>query len=217
MRPVNKGGAPFIAFKYSEYQSDLFNKIGGYCSYCEMPLPHDVEIEHKLPKRQYPVYKHKWKNLLLSCKNCNTHKGESSNYKNCYWSDINNPFYYLDFSDGIVKIKNGLNGRQQAKIQNTISLVGLDLKPQNNIKDQRWRRRKEAFETANLALKLLNTYADSKVVVDNIIHNAKHTGFWSIWMTVFTNHINIKQRLINEFAGTCQTCFDSNLQPRERP
>ena len=217
MRPIAKGQAPFVAAKYSGYQSPLFDTIGGYCSYCEMPLPHDVEIEHKLPKKQFPAYAHDWQNLLLSCKNCNASRRKTlSNYHKHYWPDLHNPFYYLDFSNGLVRIKNGLNSRQLAKIQNTIDLVKLDIKPQNNVKDQRWQKRKEAFDTACMAKQCLIANS-SNDMVDFILQSAKNTGFWSIWMTVFATDTNIKKRLVNEFTGTCQTCFDSNLQPIKRP
>lgn len=43
-----------------------------------------------------------------------------------------------------------------------------------------------------------------------IITLAKQTGFFSIWMMVFHEDIEVKCELINTFPGTALDCFDSD-------
>jgi RNase P subunit RPR2 len=171
MRPIRKGKTPFAAQKYSEYQVELTKKIGFYCSYCEMPLTHNVEIEHKIPKKQFPKYENDWRNLLLSCKNCNTSKSKTIVYRMYAWSDLFNPFYFLDYSNGILKQKYPNN-----KTNEIIKLFKLDIQPKNATKDQRWSRRQEAYNTAMIAMQCL-AQNHSQLMVDCVINNAKATGF----------------------------------------
>lgn len=91
MRPVDKGEEP--KKKYSKYQDAekiLEERIGAYCSFCELPIMHVPEVEHKEAKAQGGELL-AWKNLLLSCKYCNTRKGEkvAAGEKDLYlWADI---------------------------------------------------------------------------------------------------------------------------------
>ena len=51
MRAVNKGESPYESIK--EYQDAIpfqENRIGLYCSYCEMSIKHVPEVEHKVSK-----------------------------------------------------------------------------------------------------------------------------------------------------------------------
>lgn len=48
------------------------------CAYCECKLDEEskyMEVEHFLPKDDYPNQVVDWNNLLPSCKRCNTKKG----------------------------------------------------------------------------------------------------------------------------------------------
>ena len=74
MRPVNKGESPYQFIKdYKDAQSFLENRIGIYCSYCEMPIINAPEVEHIVSKTNGGD-KTKWENLLLGCKYCNSRK-----------------------------------------------------------------------------------------------------------------------------------------------
>jgi len=44
MRPINKGTAPNIYTKYGEAKDDLRDKLGSYCSYCEMNISNGMDI-----------------------------------------------------------------------------------------------------------------------------------------------------------------------------
>ena len=75
MRPVDKGKKPEINFKrYQDAKPYLEERIGPYCSFCEMSIRHVPEIEHKEAKSQGGDIL-LWENFLLSCKYCNTRKG----------------------------------------------------------------------------------------------------------------------------------------------
>lgn len=74
MRPIDKGKAPETGFKkYQDAEPELEKRIGPYCSYCEMPIIHVPEVEHKEAKSQGGE-ELAWDNLLLTCKYCNTRK-----------------------------------------------------------------------------------------------------------------------------------------------
>ena len=74
------------AYGYSEYRDALINDIGHKCVFCERPIDKG-EIEHFRPKAEYrdnnknstrPGYywlAYNWKNMLISCHECNIKKG----------------------------------------------------------------------------------------------------------------------------------------------
>jgi uncharacterized protein (TIGR02646 family) len=64
-RPDEAGDKVFDAL------SDCFHRK---CVYCEQTAPRT--IEHFFPKTNYPRKLFRWNNFLLSCRNCNTGRGE---------------------------------------------------------------------------------------------------------------------------------------------
>lgn len=67
MRPINKGDLLIKYEDYRYYKSHLIDAIGPYCSYCEMNIQNQPDIEHILPKSKYPEKENDWDNLLLAC------------------------------------------------------------------------------------------------------------------------------------------------------
>lgn len=60
---------------------DLRPKQENKCCYCRIELGFDikaVDIEHIIPKSQYPQFTFYTKNLALSCPGCNTSKGKKN-------------------------------------------------------------------------------------------------------------------------------------------
>lgn len=48
MRPVDKGEAPDRQFnQYQEAEPYLEERLGAYCSFCEMSINHVPEVEHR--------------------------------------------------------------------------------------------------------------------------------------------------------------------------
>ncbi len=61
---------------YKKAAVPLMDLFGDFCSYCETTLPGLVEVEHIVPKSQYPNFATEWKNFLLSCGPCNGAKSD---------------------------------------------------------------------------------------------------------------------------------------------
>ena len=59
----------------------LEEKIGLYCSYCEMPITHVPEVEHMISRKHGGNWI-AWSNLLLGCKYCNSRKDAKTTLEN---------------------------------------------------------------------------------------------------------------------------------------
>lgn len=218
MRPVLRGGKPQDAsgneIEYSSYQSargELINRLGEYCSYCEMHLDASLAVEHVQPKKpegaQTNIRKREldWDNFLLACTNCNSIKGnEDVVLKDYFWPDKDDTFSIFEYSDGgIIAPNKNLKTQERKKAHKTIVLTGLDRIPTNDpkVSDRRWNNRRECMEIAKRSKERLqrNNYDDFK---EQIVDTAKASGFWSVWMTVFKDDSGMKQRLIDSFPGT---------------
>ena len=92
MRPVARGTHPTDAAgnkkawtEYSQSRGDLIDRIGEYCSFCEMHLDASLAVEHIQPKSLYPNLALEWDNFLLACTNCNSTKGDRDIKLNDYF------------------------------------------------------------------------------------------------------------------------------------
>lgn len=54
----------------------LLDDLGHYCSYCELPLHDPAQLEHAMPKSQYPTFSLDWTNFLPACIGCNSRKND---------------------------------------------------------------------------------------------------------------------------------------------
>ena len=71
MRPVDKGEKTDLDYsEYGDVKEELIKRIGAFCSFCELPIRHVPEVEHREAKSRGGS-KLAWNNLLLSCKYCN--------------------------------------------------------------------------------------------------------------------------------------------------
>lgn len=61
---------------YPRARASLIDRLGAYCSYCEMPVRASLAVEHVLPKAEYPEFSIDWENFLLACPICNSRKGD---------------------------------------------------------------------------------------------------------------------------------------------
>jgi uncharacterized protein (TIGR02646 family) len=224
MRPVDRGDAPQQYAAYQNAIEDLENRLGRYCSYCERRLPTGLAVEHVSPKSLDPARKTDWKNFLLACANCNTVKGTKvTNDADFLWPDKDNTLLGIEYqSGGLVQAHIGLSDAVKAKAQNLIDLVGLDRhpgqpegkKPAN--RDKRHGDREEAWTLANLKRERLEQN-DSQDFRDMLIELAEATGFFGVWMNVFHNDEDIRQRLIATFIGVAAECFDADGNSVARP
>ncbi|RKZ75057.1 MAG: HNH endonuclease [Candidatus Parabeggiatoa sp. nov. 1] len=221
MRPIERGPCPKdpntntdkVYKTYTEARRDLIDRLGEYCSYCEMRLNASLAVEHVQPKRHHPNLELEWHNFLLACTNCNSTKGSQDIALDAhYWADVHNTFMAFQYVEGgKVVVHPGLTKAQKAKAKRTIELVGLDKTPDKpDASDRRWQNRKEVWEIAKINLKRLENTTDKTNYAKAIVDMAKGYGFWSIWVAVFINHPEVLQGLMTEFIGTYQACFDKN-------
>ncbi len=230
MRPVERGSWPTNSdgdrkayAEYGDAQIDLYERLGEYCSYCEMRVADCMDVEHILPKG-VPLHQYlerDWSNFLLACKRCNDIKGRDDiNRADYFWPDIDNTFRALLYSDGgIVQVAPNLSVTDQQKAQQTLILTGLDRRPGHSkfaAKDRRWIDRRDAWGIAQTALSNMHS-SDSPQLRATIIALSKKTGFWSIWMTVFQADKAMTKELIAAFPGTCTSCFDDHGEAQPRP
>lgn len=224
MRPVSRGSSPQVGDfdDYEKAKPNLVSRLGRYCSYCERPISTLLAVEHIQPK-VLPAYAHlegDWKNFLLACGNCNSSKSK----KNVVLADVlmpdrDNTFHAFSYrQDGCVlpsaaAVVAGLS--QIAKA--TLALTGLDKSiektPDANGKQVALDRVSQRMEAWAKALDACHDIqmarpVSANVVRDYVIKLAQAEGFFSIWMTVFQDDIDMLNRLINAFPGTrASGCF----------
>lgn len=228
MRPVHRGNVPVdeegTPKEYTEYanaRKDLISRLGEYCSYCEMGLDTSLAVEHIRPKTHHANLELKWDNFLLACTNCNSTKGHQNPDPNSIlWPHVDNTFRAFEYTtEGRVKPAPGLSVVLKRKAEDTITLVGLAAAPDTQkASDRRWLNRQEAWREAMLSKADL-AEADLPAMRRQIIRTAKAKGYWSIWMTVFSDDPDMLQRLIDdtEFPGTAQNCFNGHGDAIPRP
>jgi uncharacterized protein (TIGR02646 family) len=229
MRPVDKGQAPREYSDYADAGPDLQDQIGGYCSYCERYIETHLAVEHVRPKKPdgvlMPGRLLDWDNFLLACVHCNSRKGdEDVELADYLWPDSDNTFRAFEYRPGgIVAPSAALDSPLQNKAEAMMRLVGLDVDPGHPVasrrpsrSDERWLRRKEAWQLARLSKSRLSRH-DSADMRDQIVDTAASRGMFSIWMKAFEDDADMRERLIRRFAGTASDCFDDDQRPVPRP
>jgi len=223
MRPVRKGVCPSKAgyLKYEQAWPDLVSRLGRYCSYCERRINTQLAVEHEQPKKGeygHPELETAWDNFLLACVNCNsTKKDKRVEFSELLFPDRDNTFAaYVYLQNGLIEVASQLQLKQRGQAQATLELMGLE-KPLTPVKDTNgqavaWDRisqRMEAWGIAQDSLDDLMAEPDSLGLRCSIVRNACSEGFFSIWMTVFSHDVDMRQRLIDAFSGTRESgCFD---------
>lgn len=226
MRPVDKwnwpgeNGEPKQYSPYGTAKEELEDNLGSFCSYCEISSSYSgLDVEHVQPRgyiengiRIYEHLEESWDNFLLSCKNCNSIKGkdkvEFDSHVLPHKANTFQSFKYLE--GGLVVVNPDLSESEYQSAANTLNLLGLDRRPGHpefSRKDKRW---KDRLLVWLLAERYLERFLAHDTNLDDLIEIAHAKGFWSVWMTVFEAVPEVKTRLIQEFPGTCQSCFDEN-------
>ena len=233
MRPVDKGKSPYEKIKvYQDALPYLGKKIGLYCSYCEMPIKHVPEIEHVAAKSRGGDLT-AWSNLLLGCKYCNARKlvDVTPTTKTMYlWPDEQNTAIAYTYKNGFPEInKNVLleldvTGKLYEKAKNLYDMVALDHKPdENGKKKSRDRRFIERSATYYRAKESLAGWKNSKnapeqfreILKKQIVMTVVADGFFSVWLTVFSEEPEICNALIERYPGTRKECYDEFGRPKK--
>lgn len=235
MRPVKRGAIPQKPNgqpkQYAEYRDaarDLQDRLGDFCSYCERQIETHLAVEHIRPKKPggvaHPGRLTDWNNFLLGCVHCNSTKGDTDvNLPDYLWPDTDNTFVALEYSEGGLVSTGSIDPVLVPKAEAMISLVGLDVDPDNpdrtrrpSESDMRWDRRRKAWKLATHAKERLRRQ-DTDDMRDQIVDTALGRGMFSIWMKVFEDDQDMRLRLIVAFTGTAADCFDASGLPVPRP
>lgn len=231
MRPVRRGASPQAGDfdDYRDAKRPLVARLGGYCSYCERKIVTQLAVEHIQPKG-LPRYAHligRWDNLLLACVNCNATKADKDVVpEEVLLPDRDNTYAaYVYAEDGSIEVAGGQSDEVSAMAERTLALVGLD-KPISTVIDENGKQiaidrvgqRKQAWLLAQEAKRdvVATSMTPQREVVRRwVVKNAESSGFFSIWMTVFDDDLDMRQRLVGAFAGTAASgCFDpATLRP----
>ncbi len=208
MRPVDRGSWPLgdrneakEFHPYRKAKRDLLERLGGYCSYCERTG--DLHVEHIVPKCLVPALEEEWTNFLLGCVNCNSIKSKNNDSRIGYvWPDQDDTkavFEYLP--EGLVRVRADLPERIRTRAQALFDLVGLGRRPGNDPRagDLRWLKRRRAWWQA---VRLRGRMEHGLVDLDTVVEFAQEAGFWSVWMTVFADHVQVCDHLRRSFPGT---------------
>ena len=230
MRPVERGDPPLdtvsklpIQFReYGDAKPALIERLGCYCSYCEQPILNQPAVEHVLSKSEHAQFERAWPNLLLACAVCNSIKGrEHLAVQDYFWPDRDNTLRAVSYgAGGTVTTGAGLSPDDYARGRRTIELTGLDRHPAGDVepspRDSRWKQRLEVWEIA-LEMKADLREQDTERMRRYIERLACSKGFWSVWMTVFADDVDMRRRLIAAFPGTSRVCFDEQTCLVARP
>jgi len=226
MRPVVRGeiptdatGDPVTYADYKDARDDLIGRVGDYCSYCEVALHSQVDVEHVLPKSLHPTHALEWSNFLLACTNCNSIKGNTPvDLADFYWPDQDNTLRAFVYEPDEPPQVLAAAHIDPNKARRTLELTGVDRVPGHprfSDRDRRWLKRFEAWSVARQAAQFIQT-ADSAEMRSLAIEVALGRGFWSVWMQVFHDDQDMRRRLITAFRGTAASCFDPQTQPIAR-
>ena len=224
MRPIEKGQPPLDlvtgrAISFTEYQAArpyLIERLGEYCSYCEMQLNAALAVEHVQPKSKHPDLELDWGNFLLACPHCNPIKGDQDvKLADYLWPDVDDTHLALRYDRGGYVI--AVDGPLKSQAERTIQLMGLNRNPPpHESSDRRLNKRRVKYVQAiryRDKLKVNNNEAFRELLTDL----AKESGFWSVWVEVFRDDADMIQRFNNAFAGTCASCFESQtFSPKSR-
>jgi uncharacterized protein (TIGR02646 family) len=223
MRPVSRGISPQAGdfVPYTKALEHLIGCIGRYCSYCERNIQVQLAVEHIQPKGGKYGQPHllgRWDNYLLACVNCNSTKRDKQLVlANVLLPDRDNTFAAFAYlPDGTVQPAEALTPVLRDKARETLALTGLDKKGRE-VFDQngkmvaldRGSQRKETWLHAKEAKADIDADPGNYALRRNAVKLAKAEGFFSVWMTVFGNELDMQNRLIDAFEGTRGSgCFD---------
>lgn len=236
MRPVRRGASPIAGDfdPYAKAQPYLISRLGGYCSYCERRVATQLAVEHIQPKG-VAAYAHligRWDNYLLGCVNCNsTKKDKDVVLADVLLPDRDNTFTAFTYQpDGTVVpsaacVALGLN----QKARDTLALTGLDKRISVAVDEN---GRQVAIDRVSQRMEVWAVAEDAKLDVDanqgndavrrGVLRTAKGYGFFSIWMVVFHDDQDMRNRLIDAFDGVRSSgCFDpvtsASISPAPNP
>lgn len=219
MRCVNKGEPPRQYRAYQDARNDLADRIGWYCSYCEMPILNMPEVEHVVPRANEgdPLA---WTNFLLACKYCNTNKSNNNRDRSGYvWPDYDNTSLAFEYGEAFA-----IRPAQAPYIspsigefaQNIIDLMGLARFPggprKPTVSDTRWIHRAEVWNQVKRSRQNWDETSATPFatqMAEQIAIAAAGFGFYSIWATVFEDAPEVLGEITVRFKNTYLPIFEN--------
>ena len=205
MRPVKRSDIAKSYRDYKSYLKPLIKNFGPYCSYCE--AQEKLDVEHVVPKSKAEDLELEWSNLLLGCARCNRDfkKAWNNDRNNYLWPDTNDTFHAFVYEDtGRALVNPALDSAAQAAAKNIRELVKLD----DGSRDQPVlnTRRRARFGMARTMKEL---YLDGALDLEGLMGVVYSAPSWSVWMTVFADAPEVKERLLNDdhFPNTAVDYF----------
>ena len=219
MRPVERGevpvdpitGLPKVFACYEDARGDLLNRLGCFCSYCEMRIENAPNVEHIAPKSRDTERERDWDNLLLSCNHCNPTKGKAlRRLEEHLWPHLDNTARAFRYDEGgRMHVADWLAADVRRRALRTRNMIGLDPREMTPAALRRRGHRRDAWTIAVTNRERLRV-APSDALRETIVELARSRGYWSVWMTVFADDPDMRRRLIAGFKGTAAGCFDAN-------
>lgn len=212
MRCVDKGINLIPYAKYRDAMPYLVTRIGWYCSYCEMEISNEPDVEHVQPKTRGGAA-NLLENFLIGCKKCNKIKSNRNPTRADHlWPDEDNTFVAFEYYNEIfVRPATRIIGTPiEILANNILSLTGIDRLPRRVLnpskavrRDPRWQKRKTAWGRADRAL--LNWRRNpTPELCDQIAQTAQSSGFYSIWMQTFVGEPVILAAIKALYPNTCE-------------
>lgn len=232
MRPVSHVKTGIQLSDHKKAKPVLINSMGEYCAYCERQVDADsLHVEHIKPQKKHSKLGLTWGNFLLACGTCNTYKRHFQEANRQVgilnkqaWPHLDNTFNAYSYDKhGRVGVHGGLSAQQQVFAQQTLEMAGLDKTPAVAASYKKLgeiyetiSRRKRAWDSAEIALA---AYEQNPTDLQrlSVVNQARDSGFFSIWMALFTLHPVVKNDLIKCLKAT-SACFDMNgnsISPRD--
>jgi len=215
MRPIKRGPSPNPADfdNYEDAKPDLVARMGPFCSYCERRIATMLAVEHIQPKSlsAYSNLVGRWDNFLLACVNCNSCKKQTDiALASVLLPDRDNTFAAFCYSaDGSVIPAPHLSAAIRKMATTTLSATGLDKRicatPDENGKQvalDRVSQRMETWAEAEVSRTDILGNSGNDAVRQAAVKLATAKGHFSIWMEVFAEDVEMRNRLIDAFEGT---------------
>lgn len=199
-----------------EMRPELLRRLGRYCSYCEYPVAHLPHAEHIIPKDRFPAWRDRWDNLLVACSWCNGHKGDELPTPDTVDAYLlphrDNTMRAFVYSNRVPEVSPTLAVQAREMAARTRGLVRFD------VHDDRTVERDKTFVMALRYSERLRVQPGNTLLRETIEDLARAQGFFSIWMLVFDDDVEMRQRFIHAFVGTSTDCFDAQTTlPVPRP
>lgn len=222
MRPVDRGAIPKdsnnedkVYTAYKQAKDDLKNSLGAFCSYCEMNIDNQSDIEHVVPKSLDGELINNWTNFLLACKSCNIIKSNNNEDREGYvFPDEHNTSFLFEYNINGVLIRSDLPYEIKELAEATYNLVKLNRKKDTSgMTDDRAFARLRSWQKAQEALADFLELPESLAMIRQTARSCDH--FFSMWIQVFSDYPEVKKAILEGVSGSALECYDENFTPIE--